>query len=292
MNSRPLVSIGMPVYNGENLIEKALDTLIAQEYDNFELIICDNASIDNTADIIKKYSNKDNRIRYTRNQDNIGPLGNFKKVLELSQGEYFMWAAHDDMWHPSYIRELLLLLNQYDSAVLAVSQVAKIELSGELRYIRPLVRDSLGMPYIERLRYFLSNTYGALVYGLFRRHILMESASLMDRKDPMGTDVLIVLSCIDKGDLVTFPEPLFFERKHGFSSNVSTYQGLFKVLFCLFEYSRLLFKCFKWSDLPFFQKFCLFKACSLHIGRRLTGTYYRNLIYLQLRKKITKYIGQ
>ena len=104
--TRPLVSIGMPVYNGEKYICEALDSLLAQTFTNFELIISDNASIDDTEIICRGYAKKDQRIRYIRQQTNLGALGNFQFVLEKGCSKYFMWAASDDKWEKGWIEAL------------------------------------------------------------------------------------------------------------------------------------------------------------------------------------------
>lgn len=96
-NSVPAVSIGMPVYNGENYIREALDSLLAQTFTNFELIISDNASNDATETICREYAARDSRIRYFRQSNSIGGLGNFLFVLDEAAGEYFIWASHDDV---------------------------------------------------------------------------------------------------------------------------------------------------------------------------------------------------
>jgi glycosyltransferase involved in cell wall biosynthesis len=96
----PKVSIGMPVYNGEPFIREALDSLLAQTFTDFELIISDNASTDGTEAICREYAAKDDRIRYVRQPENRGALANFQFVLDEAVGEYFMWAAADDIRAP------------------------------------------------------------------------------------------------------------------------------------------------------------------------------------------------
>src|SRR5262245_32410325 len=103
----PLVSIGLPVFNGADYIRRALDSLLVQSYANLEINICDNASTDRTEAICRAYSNKDRRIRYCRNASNLGILPNFRLTLDLASGDYFMWAAHDDWWSENYIEALL-----------------------------------------------------------------------------------------------------------------------------------------------------------------------------------------
>ncbi|WNC86000.1 glycosyltransferase family 2 protein [Thermosynechococcus sp. QKsg1] len=89
------LSIGMPVYNGAKFIREALDSLLAQTFTDFELIISDNASTDETEAICREYAAKDKRIRYVRQAQNLGAAANFKYVLDEARGEYFMWAAAD-----------------------------------------------------------------------------------------------------------------------------------------------------------------------------------------------------
>src|ERR1035438_9843576 len=93
----PRVSIGLPVYNGENYLDPALNSILRQDYSDLELIISDNASTDATGNICREYAAKDPRIRYYRNETNIGASANFNCLVKLARGEYFKWAAHDDV---------------------------------------------------------------------------------------------------------------------------------------------------------------------------------------------------
>lgn len=120
-NKTPLVSIGMPVFNGGKYLEEALLSLQRQTLSDFELIISDNASTDNTQDICRFYVTRDSRIRYIRHSENIGPLANFQHVLSEASGKYFMWAAHDDRWHPDFIKRLTLTLDSNPESALSFS---------------------------------------------------------------------------------------------------------------------------------------------------------------------------
>jgi len=99
----PRISIGMPVFNGHACLENALDSLLNQTFTDFELIISDNASTDNTKEICEQYAKNDARIKYIRQVENIGATMNFKFVLEQAVGEYFMWAAADDKRSPDFL---------------------------------------------------------------------------------------------------------------------------------------------------------------------------------------------
>ncbi len=103
---KPTVSIGMPVYNGEKYLKDALDSLLGQTFTDFELIVSDNASTDNTETICQNYAKRDHRIKYIRQPKNGGAWNNFQFVLHAASGEYFMWAACDDIWHPSWVSNL------------------------------------------------------------------------------------------------------------------------------------------------------------------------------------------
>lgn len=102
-NLAPLVSIGVPVFNSETTIKAALDSLISQTYSNIEIIISDNASTDLTTDICREYALRDDRIVFFQQTENLGVTHNFDFVLKASRGEYFMWAAGDDVRSKDYI---------------------------------------------------------------------------------------------------------------------------------------------------------------------------------------------
>src|SRR5687768_2833041 len=104
--STPRVSIGMPIFNGRQYIERAVSSLLAQNFSDFELIILDNSSTDGTYEFASTLTT-DSRVRVARNDRNIGAIANFIKVLSLARGEYFMWAAVDDLWKPEFVGRLV-----------------------------------------------------------------------------------------------------------------------------------------------------------------------------------------
>src|SRR5690348_7532956 len=100
----PAVSVGLPVYNGALYLSRAVDSLLAQSFGDFEIIISDNASTDDTERICRAYAARDPRIRYVRSDTNRGLLWNFRRVLELARAPYFKWMAHDDECEPDLLR--------------------------------------------------------------------------------------------------------------------------------------------------------------------------------------------
>ena len=110
MTKLPIVSVGMPVYNGESTLASAIESILSQTFSDLELIISDNASTDKTEEICRDYAARDSRIRYIRQPTNTGPENNFKYVLDQSVGQYFMWAADDDTRTPGFIEANLGIL--------------------------------------------------------------------------------------------------------------------------------------------------------------------------------------
>ncbi|WP_419902628.1 glycosyltransferase family 2 protein [Kiloniella sp.] len=117
----PTVSIGVVVYNGEASLAEALESLLAQTFTDFEIIVSDNASSDRTANICKAYCERDSRIRYIRQIENLGATRNFQFVLERARGRYFMWAAADDIRSPDFLKDNVQFLEEHTDYVASTS---------------------------------------------------------------------------------------------------------------------------------------------------------------------------
>jgi len=174
----PRVSIGMPVYNGEKYIRGALESLLAQAFVDFELIISDNASIDGTAAICLEYQSRDSRIRYYRQNENRGPAGNFAYVLNVSTADYFMWAAVDDRWHPSFVETMVQSLDFNPNVGLAFSQVSICNLATDQIKEERLVCSSRGNK-LFRVLARMFRPCPSLIYGL-HRSCLIKSIGCID----------------------------------------------------------------------------------------------------------------
>jgi glycosyltransferase involved in cell wall biosynthesis len=190
---QPLVSIGMPAYNGDQYIRKALDALLNQSYENFELIISDNASTDLTSQICAEYSAKDQRVKVYTQETNIGAVRNFQYVLEKAQGAYFMWAAVDDDWMPDFIREMVNELESNPEAGVAMSAVDRVYPNGELLdTIRFLGKDNPNdQTYYQMLKRLISGKkYNLFIYGLFRTDLLKKA--IPNLPNVTGSDRLFI----------------------------------------------------------------------------------------------------
>lgn len=130
VESKALVSIGVPVHNGARYLRGALDSLLAQEYRNFEVIISDNASSDGTAEICREYTARDPRVSYFRCSSKVEVFANFGLVLERARGAYFMWAAADDTWLPTFVGALAGELDSDPEAAVAMCATKRIREDG------------------------------------------------------------------------------------------------------------------------------------------------------------------
>jgi glycosyltransferase involved in cell wall biosynthesis len=113
----PRATIGIPVFNGEKYLSTAIDSVLMQDYEDFELIISDNSSSDRTAEICRQYAAADRRVRYFRNDVNIGAVPNFNRVFSLARGEFFKWLSSDDVCHPEFLRRSVEILDQTTASV-------------------------------------------------------------------------------------------------------------------------------------------------------------------------------
>lgn len=125
--TKPHVSIGLPVYNGERYLKDTLDSILTQTFKDFELIISDNASNDSTELICRDYSAKDSRVRYYRNSKNLGAPNNFNRTVELSSGLYFKWAAYDDLIEPSFLEKAVSILDNDPTVILCHCKILVID---------------------------------------------------------------------------------------------------------------------------------------------------------------------
>jgi glycosyltransferase involved in cell wall biosynthesis len=211
MQNPPRLSIGVPVYNGEKFLQQALDSLLNQTFTDFELIICDNASTDNTEGICKNYLAKDKRIRYYRNHENIGCACNFNRVFKLASGEYFKWAAYDDLHAPDFLTKCIQILDQDPSIILCHTQTSLIDEKGNFLqdYCIKLKTDSSKKH--ERFHELLTKHLCYQCYGVIR-------ASALRATPPMGSygnaDGIFLLRLGILGKFYEIPETLFFARTH------------------------------------------------------------------------------
>lgn len=210
--SSPYVSIGLPVFNGEAFLAEALDSFLAQTFTDFEVIISDNASTDRTADIAQAYVRADRRIRYHRNDHNIGLGRNHNRVFHLARGRYFKWAAADDVCRPDYLRRCVEVLDRDPSIVLTYPAAQFVNAAGKPLDIHDPGWDLQSEAAEERLRYVLFSAHWVnSIIGLIRANALARTR-LMPTYPSGDYRVLGELSLL--GKFYEIPEKLFVRRLH------------------------------------------------------------------------------
>jgi glycosyltransferase involved in cell wall biosynthesis len=221
MNStRPHLSIGVPVHNGALFLRQALESLMAQTYEDFELIIADNASTDETESICQSFAAQDRRVRYHRSNKNLGAARNINSLFHQARGEYFKLAASDDVHERTYVSRCLDVLEHDSSVVLAYTRTAFIDQNGS-----PVDHSDAGFNLQsdsadERLRYciFAGHSVNA-IFGVIRTNALLRVRPLPDYA---GGDYHFLGELAVAGKFVEVPATLFLRRLHPGASSQNT----------------------------------------------------------------------
>ena len=214
----------MPVFNGEKYLRQSIDSILSQTFHDFELIICDNASTDHTQVICKEYAARDERVIYHRNKQNVGGPKNYNKVFELSSGEYFKWAAYDDVLSPEFLRKYVSILDKDYSIVGCCCKTGRIDQNGNLLgyYNEGLLTRIGSVKPHERFRDLIGLYYTTTPFhGVYRANSFAKSQR---HGSYIGADRNLVAELSLMGRIYEIPECLFFWREHP-DSYTSTFYG-------------------------------------------------------------------
>jgi glycosyltransferase involved in cell wall biosynthesis len=168
------ISIGLPVYNGEMYLGKAIQSILDQSYPDFELIISDNASTDATEQICRDFAARDHRIRYSRNEENIGAARNHNRVFERASGEFFKWASHDDLYPREMLERFLEVFEQGPPSIAVVYSYFEVidEFGNALEVRTDSIEKRDPRPHVRLAQLLLNIGYYSANYGLMRASIL------------------------------------------------------------------------------------------------------------------------
>jgi glycosyltransferase involved in cell wall biosynthesis len=215
----PLVTIGLPVFNGEKHLREALESLLTQDYRNIEVLVSDNCSTDGTREICLDATQNDERVRYLRLDEPVPTLENFNRLVPFSRGAYFMWAAYDDVRERGFVSSLVGALEADPGAVLAFTRFDNIDEAGLT--VRHYAEDWRGVFSKSRFRQFWSlaladeaaTQKANHIYGLMRRADLLALGGIVrSRVDYSGEDVVTLLRLLARGRFVVVDEVLFHYR--------------------------------------------------------------------------------
>jgi glycosyltransferase involved in cell wall biosynthesis len=223
-NQTPLVSIGLPVYNGENFVAEAIKCVLSQTFSDWELIISDNASTDRTVSICREFADRDRRIRVYENPRNRGVSHNYNLVFQLSRGRYFKWITHDDLFGAEFIESCLEELGKDDRTVLVFPKLVYVDAAS--RPLRQQTSDLsiIGLTPESRVSQLMGlesqNTdIFWSQFGLMRRNIL-EDTHLMDLYN--GSDQTLLMEIALRGNSKQVARELFFRREHPAAATMRT----------------------------------------------------------------------
>ena len=175
--SAPLVSIGLPVFNGAQYLSRALESLLAQTWPGMEIIVSDNASTDESAAIAESFASRDRRVRVLRSAVNGGLDANFTRVLDAASGPFFMWAACDDWWDPRFVAAMVAALERSPQAVVAMSAVERVDETGtvvDVVRFRGESDPARMTPGQLALKLAAGRPYHLYIYGLYRTSFIRQ----------------------------------------------------------------------------------------------------------------------
>jgi glycosyltransferase involved in cell wall biosynthesis len=208
-----LVSIGIPVYNGENYLLDALNSIFLQSYERIEILISDNGSSDATEQICRHYASRDPRVRYYRSEINRGAAWNFNTVFNLGRGEYFKWWAHDDLCDSSYVRKCVDVLEREPSVVLCFARTKIIDERGnpvreydDQMDLRDAMPDRRFRQMLFREARGCNAQFGVIRAGVLERTKLIGGYA--------SSDQVLLAELALRGKVHQLPESLFFRRDH------------------------------------------------------------------------------
>jgi glycosyltransferase involved in cell wall biosynthesis len=209
----PLVSVGLPVFNGEAFLENAIRSVLGQSLGDLELILCDNASDDRTGEICRDYAARDPRVQYFRNPRNLGAAANYNLAFSHARGRYFKWLAHDDRMLPSFLAKTCRVLEERADALLCNTVISYIDSAGTqlgLYDSKLLGADSLSPS--ARFAWMVLRSHTCVdFFGLIRRDKLRDS---LLHGSFHGADRALLAQLALRGRMVQLPAPLLAVREH------------------------------------------------------------------------------
>jgi glycosyltransferase involved in cell wall biosynthesis len=217
------VTVGIPVYNAARTLCETLDALQAQTYRDLEILVSDNASTDETPDILASYARRDPRLRVIRQPHNRGAIENFQAVIEAARTPFFTWFAADDVCAPPFVERTRAALLANPAAIIAAADVCITDESGVPKRI---VRqpDVVGLSAEARMHRHMASYGWYATYGVGRREALLACGPFAKS---FGADVIKTAEWMLAGDVVRVPEPLFLFRERSGGKDPATYAAQF-----------------------------------------------------------------
>jgi glycosyltransferase involved in cell wall biosynthesis len=211
LDTAPTVSICLPVYNGENYLVEAVESMLAQTFTGFELVITDNASTDRTEEICRKFVEADPRVRYHRNERNVGGARNQAVAVDLSRGRYVRLSAHDDKMAPTHLEECLAALDAHPEVVIAFTSTVVLDEDSNMVAEYHSTRGTGATPS-QRFRELIFRDHNCdAIYGVMRGDVLR---SVRPMENFIDGDKVFLCRMSFHGPFLSLERPLFYKRFH------------------------------------------------------------------------------
>lgn len=211
---KPRLTICLPIYNAEKYLKIALDSIISQDFKDFQVFIFDNCSEDSTPEICKEYTEKDNRFNYIKNEVNVGAIKNFNNAVAYADTEFFVWLAHDDSWEPTFLSKCIEKLDNNKDSVLCCTGTNYIDINGNIiPEMQALDRgegiETLGLDYQQRISALWSKSCWEVIYGVYRTDFI-KNTNLLSYS--YGPDVCFLTGLLVTDNIICVKERLFNYR--------------------------------------------------------------------------------
>ena len=268
-NIIPNLTVGMPVYNGENFLKQRLESILNQSYSNFILIISDNCSTDKSREICEDICKQDKRVIYFRHEENKGSYWNFNFLLKKAKTKYFVWAAVDDIWSQNFLEKNVSVLEKNENIVGSIGEyylynktedsstheikIKILENTKKFQYVHPAYGD-----IEKKIRFYLNYGMGGMIYAVYRTDKL-QKANILERytNSPLWiSDLAFILNVIKEGDFEVVSDAFMYKHVSERSTSVIQYMknqnfDLTKIVFINFPFT---FWCLRNLGLKIFLK--------------------------------------
>lgn len=230
MSEKPLISVCLPVFNGAKFLDAAIQSVLQQTYSHFELMIADDQSSDNSAEICRAHAERDSRVRFWTNEQRLGLFGNYNHTIKSARGTYIKTFAQDDLLEPRSLEALSEVLQANSDVSLVSSSRRVIDASGDCTYVRRPFPCSMQVPSREVITFNLINL----------NNWIGEPSTVMFRREDAGVgfdsafyhygDIEYWFRLLEKGNYYFVDEILCSFRRHPDSQTDKNHQELFFAL--------------------------------------------------------------
>ncbi len=212
----PLASICIPTFNRAASLRRAVESACQQSYPALEIVVVDNASSDATQSLLESMAASDARIRYVRNDENIGAVANFNRALSLSTGQYVMWLADDDVIDRDYVQACVQALQNDSGRVLVAGHCQYVSEAGD-KFAGQFLNLAAPWGWLRVLKYYAWVSDNSMFYGVMRR----QHALACQFPDALGGDWIFVASLAMYGNVLTLPSPCLYRGVGGASHDLA-----------------------------------------------------------------------